>query len=252
MSTIDDTQKRHLDSLVRSGAFQFTNKYFVYDSDEIGPYLFDTAAILEEGALWGEICKDIVKDITQKQSQLEFDIIAGGKSLGGKSMGWMFSGMASVMLEKPYINIYKDGSTKGASVENKNVLFIGDYLHAGSNIKKVWKPAIEKQGGKLIGTYFYMDKKEGGRQAIESMGVKHNYSFLELDDASWEYILRKNNLSQEIHQTMKEYRENQELWIRKRLTEILNHFEKSPEEEKILKSYPILTKKIKDEIYKEV
>lgn len=250
MSTINDTQKRHLDSLVRSSAFQFSDKYFTYDSGEIGPYLFDTAAILEEGALWGEICRDIVTDLKQKQG-LEFDVIAGGKSMGGKSMGWMFSGMVSVMLEKPYITIYKDKSTRGASVENKNVLFIGDYLHAGSNIRKVWQPAIQEQKGKLIGTYFYMDKNEGGKEAIENLGLQ-SHSLLKLNNESWEYILKEANLSPEEHKTMQKYRKDKGLWVKENLTQILNHqFEMSPEQKRILKAYSDIAKEIKKGLYEE-
>ena len=108
---------------------------------------------------------------------------------GGERRDWFFSILLSIFLKKPHITIFKDGeiiiSKNGKTVErdssnplqNMNVLHIADLINKASSFEKLWISSIEKNGGKIKETFAVIDRKQGGREALEQYGSNLNTLF---------------------------------------------------------------------------
>ncbi|NLO40140.1 MAG: orotate phosphoribosyltransferase [Ruminiclostridium sp.] len=121
-------------------------------------------------------CMDTLLETIQKTIPVDsIDYISGGER-----RDWFFSLVASKLLNKPHITIFKDldarifygGKTeKVASLKGARVLHIADLITSASSYERAWVPVIQKAMGNFKASFVIIDRMQGGHELLESMGV---------------------------------------------------------------------------------
>ena len=128
---------------------------------------------------------------------------------GGERRDWFFSNIISYLLKKPHLTIYKDlsivcsdsnftSSVPISDIHGKNVLHIADLVTVASSYIRAWIPAIKAINGNMKYSCVVVDRMQGGREKIESEGVKF-YSLINVDNSLFDMaytkgIINKNQL----------------------------------------------------------
>lgn len=202
--------KNHLDALVKLGGFKFTDTFLPYTSGKIGPYYVQGLAITRDGLEYRKVIDSLI-DLIQEKVSDDFDIISGGES-----KDWAFSYPISTSLKKPHLTIYKNQRISGASPTGRKVTPVADINNTGYSPSGIWIPSIRNLNGEVDNVFFYIDRMEGGRESIKELGVE-SHALIELDQNSWEYLRRHENISkvtQEVYKNIVERRENQDEWAK--------------------------------------
>jgi orotate phosphoribosyltransferase len=99
---------------------------------------------------------------------------------GGERRDWFFSLVASELLNKPHITIFKDldamvfhkgKSEKIGSLQGTTVLHIADLITSASSYERAWIPVIQKASGVFKASFVIIDRMQGGHELLESLGV---------------------------------------------------------------------------------
>ncbi len=99
---------------------------------------------------------------------------------GGERRDWFFSLVASELLNKPHITIFKDldayvfhkgKSEKITSLKGAGVLHIADLITSASSYERAWIPVIQKAAGIMKASCVIIDRMQGGHELLESLGV---------------------------------------------------------------------------------
>ena len=166
-----------------------------------------------------EIYKNVIntmKEYIEKNINVsEIDYISGGER-----RDWFFSNILAYLLDKPHISIYKDLSTVVSDskftktevvtkLEGKKVLHIADLITVASSYIRAWIPAIKNLGSNICWSCVVVDRMQGGKDKIESEGVK-SLSLVNIDSTLFQKAL-----------DLKIINENQ--------LEMLNNFYKDPD-----------------------
>jgi orotate phosphoribosyltransferase len=166
-----------------------------------------------------EIYKNVIntmKEYIEKNINVsEIDYISGGER-----RDWFFSNILAYLLGKPHISIYKDLSTVVSDskftktevvtkLEGKKVLHIADLITVASSYIRAWIPAIKNLGSNICWSCVVVDRMQGGKDKIESEGVK-SLSLVNIDSTLFQKAL-----------DLKIINENQ--------LEMLNNFYKDPD-----------------------
>jgi len=110
---------------------------------------------------------------------------------GGERRDWFFSILLAYLLNKPHITIYKDLTTVESDCDftiskvvtelpGKNVLHVADLLNQSASFVRAWVPAIKDLGSKIKWSLFAVDRKQGGTETLEGIGIEV-HSLLNID-----------------------------------------------------------------------
>ncbi|MCI9016371.1 MAG: orotate phosphoribosyltransferase [Clostridia bacterium] len=209
---------------------------FWYTSGKIGPYFINTHFVYgdEESAtnllkVIDEIKQDkinlpkIIFDLVLKQynsNNIYKDVIDEMISFiklninideidyisGGERRDWFFSYMASYLLDKPQITIFKDLTTivsssnfsetnSISSLSEKKVLHIADLITVASSYIRAWIPAIQNLGAELVCSLALVDRMQGGSKRLEDLGIK-SYAMVKIDEDLFNMALQKNIINE--------------------------------------------------------
>ena len=120
---------------------------------------------------------------------------------GGERRDWYFSVIASYLLKKPHLTVFKDLSLvesdsnfenthTATSLDGKKVLHIADLMNQGSSYIRAWIPAIQDLGGELVWSLVLVDRMQGGKERLEDLGIK-TYSVAQIDEALFQMAFEK-------------------------------------------------------------
>ena len=106
---------------------------------------------------------------------------------GGERRDWFFSPLVAARLGKPHLWIAKDRTatwSHGAGTETaagvagpasglagQRLVHVADLITEASSYLRSWIPAIEQQGGRMVGAANVVDRAQGGAQALAGAGV---------------------------------------------------------------------------------
>jgi len=158
----------------------------------------------------------IVSYIRDNISVREIDFISGGER-----RDWFFSFIVANLLDKPHITVYKDlrvvyGSEKPKGTADKvrevtentlagrRCLHISDLVTEASSFERAWRPAIEKAGGGISWSLTVVDRMQGGRRLIESLGSEH-HALIEIDGGLFNTALERGYVNQRQHDMILAY-----------------------------------------------
>ncbi len=200
-----ELQKENLLRLVKHGEPKFTDKWFPYTSGEVGPYYIQSVVVERDGddyrAAIDSICKLIEGTVGE-----DFDAISGGES-----SDWDFSNPVAYALKKPHVKLYKDSKPLGAEIKGKRIVHVADLQNEGSSIRDLWHPQIDKNGGKLIHAFFYVDRLEHGVQVMEELGIP-SLSVVPLGANAWQILQDIGYITPELYKSLNKRMENSTAW----------------------------------------
>ncbi len=150
----------------------------------------------EANTIYHHVIDEMLEFIKQNIDINEIDYISGGER-----RDWFFSIILSYLLEKPHITIFKNLSTyvsdekmentrEISSIAGKKVLHVTDLITVASSFIRAWIPAIQNLGGELIWSLSVVDRRQGGKQRLEDLGI-HSYSLVSIDEALFKDAFEK-------------------------------------------------------------
>ncbi|MBP7174957.1 MAG: orotate phosphoribosyltransferase, partial [Thermoclostridium sp.] len=122
---------------------------------------------------------------------------------GGERRDWFFSLVASELLNKPHITIFKDldatifyrgKSEKIGSLQGALVLHIADLITSASSYERAWVPVIKKAMGDMKDSFVIIDRMQGGHELLESMGVA-SHALVRIDQNVFREACDKNYIN---------------------------------------------------------
>lgn len=193
----------------------FINTHFVYGSEEDANELLDfinaekdkklelpkplfekVKKQYEENKIYKDVIDEMISYIKANINIDEIDYIAGGER-----RDWFFSYMASYILGKEHITLFKDldsvisnsnfsSTTPSHDITGKKVLHIADLMNQGSSYIRAWIPAIQTLGGELVWSLVVVDRVQGGNERLQSLGIK-TLSMAKIDETLFSTALEK-------------------------------------------------------------
>lgn len=168
-----------MDALIRNTIIEMYQREIIKFGDYIlasgkkSPYYID----LRELTLYPELYRGIMISIASEISRLRYDVIAGVETAGIIHAGYL-----SCLLNKPATYIRKKPKTHGtkrlveANVKDKIVIIIDDVITTGESVSRAIN-AVRAAGGIVTDVFVIIDRCEGGKQKLSSLGVKlHSYA----------------------------------------------------------------------------
>ena len=140
----------------------------------------------KENTIYHDVVNEMVEFINSNINVDDIDYISGGER-----RDWYFSVIASYLLKKPHLTIFKDldivvsdstfeNTTVSTSLNGKKVLHIADLMNQASSYIRAWIPAIQDLGGELVWSLVLVDRMQGGKERLEDLGIKA-YSVAQID-----------------------------------------------------------------------
>ena len=150
----------------------------------------------ENNSIYNDVINEMVSFIKNNINVDEIDYISGGER-----RDWFFSYVIANILNKPHITIFKNLSTyvsdekmentrEISSIAGKKVLHVTDLITVASSFIRAWIPAIQNLGGELIWSLSVVDRRQGGKQRLEDLGI-HSYSLVSIDEALFKDAFEK-------------------------------------------------------------
>lgn len=164
--------------------------------------LFDKViAQYKNNKIYNNVVTEMIEYIRSNIPVEEIDYISGGER-----RDWYFSVIASYILQKPHITIFKDleavqsdenfENTKVAtSLNGKKVLHIADLMNQASSYIRAWIPAIQDLGGELVWSLVLVDRMQGGKKRLEDLGIT-SYSVSQIDEDLFKTALERGVIDQ--------------------------------------------------------
>ena len=210
----------------------FINTHFVYGSEKeasdllvfIDECLADKASLPEkvfqkvlkqynENEIYHNVIDSMKNYIEKNIDVSEIDYVSGGER-----RDWFFSNMIAYLLDKPHISIYKDLSSvisdskfekteNVTNLENKKVLHIADLVTVASSYIRAWIPAIKNIGGQMCWSCVVVDRMQGGKEKIETEGVKA-YSLVNVDNTLFETAYKNKIINENQLEMLEKFFEN--------------------------------------------
>lgn len=150
-------------------------KFGVYQlsSGKQSPYYIDLRVIPSFPDAFREICDFYNQQITDEIGVKNFDRIAGVPIAGIP-----FASQIGYNLRKPFLYVRKDikqygreRRVEGILISGNKVLIIDDLLTTGLTLKNA-VDAVRAEGGIVTDIVVFLDREEGGKQLLETNGVK--------------------------------------------------------------------------------
>jgi orotate phosphoribosyltransferase len=222
------------------------NKPFWYTSGTIGPYYINTHYLYGGEEKANELlktidgCKDdkfkcpavvsglakenYLKDpvytiVINKMLELirdNVDLSRVDYISGGERRDWFFSLIASELLDKPHLTIYKDLSAvvfyKGKAgeanrLEGSKVLHIADLITEASSFERAWIPAVNNIGGRMLWSAAVVDRRQGGEELLKKYGVEL-LTMVSIDEAFFKKAFGKGLISKGQLEMLLKYTKN--------------------------------------------
>jgi orotate phosphoribosyltransferase len=150
-------------------------KFGVYQlsSGKQSPYYIDLRVIPSFPDAFREICDFYSQQITTEIDTKNFERIAGVPIAGIP-----FASQIAYNLKKPFLYVRKDikqhgreRRVEGILISGEKVLLVDDLLTTGLTLKNA-VDAVRAEGGVVSDVVVFLDREEGGKQLLESDGVK--------------------------------------------------------------------------------
>ncbi|NMB96824.1 MAG: orotate phosphoribosyltransferase, partial [Clostridiaceae bacterium] len=168
-------------------------KFINNSKDEIYTFPVEFTSVIWENYKSDAVYKGVIDQLCtflkDTVSMDEIDYISGGER-----RDWFFSFLTAKILDKPHLTIYKDLSVNKyyngrASVVNdikgKKVLHIADLVTEASSYERSWIPAIQKIRGDMKWSIAVVDRNQGGKELLETLGV-NLYSMVNIDKETFD------------------------------------------------------------------
>ena len=150
----------------------------------------------KENTIYHDVVDEMIEFIKSNINIDDVDYISGGER-----RDWYFSVIASYLLKKPHLTVFKDLSLvesdsnfenthTATSLDGKKVLHIADLMNQGSSYIRAWIPAIQDLGGELVWSLVLVDRMQGGKERLEDLGIK-TYSVAQIDEALFQMAFEK-------------------------------------------------------------
>lgn len=150
----------------------------------------------EENSIYHDVVDEMIQFIKSNINVDDIDYISGGER-----RDWYFSVIASYLLKKPHLTIFKDlglvksdsnfeNTNTSTSLNGKKVLHIADLMNQASSYIRAWIPAIQDLGGELVWSLVLVDRMQGGKERLEDLGIKA-YSVAQIDEDLFKTALDK-------------------------------------------------------------
>ncbi len=210
----------------------FINTHFVYGSEKDATELlsFIDECLADKKTLPEKVFKKVFKQY--KENEIYHNVIDAMKNYieknidvseidyisGGERRDWFFSNILAYLLDKPHISIYKDlssfisdskfkNSETVNNIDNKKVLHIADLVTIASSYIRAWIPAIKNIGGKMCWSCVVVDRMQGGKEKIETQGVKA-FSLVNVDNTLFETAYKNSIINENQLTMLKKFFEN--------------------------------------------
>ncbi len=210
----------------------FINTHFVYGNEDDASCLLtfiDEAkndklsmpkAVFEKvksqydtNSIYKDVVDEMVDCIKSNINVDEIDYISGGER-----RDWFFSYMASYLLGKPQITIFKDLGTVVSDsnftdsnfvndISGKKVLHIADLMNQASSYIRAWIPAIQNLGGELVWSLVIVDRMQGGAKRLEDLGIQ-SFSMTKIDKNLFSTALEKGVINDAQFSMIEKYLED--------------------------------------------
>ena len=150
----------------------------------------------EENSIYHDVVDEMIQFIKSNINVDDIDYISGGER-----RDWYFSVIASYLLKKPHLTIFKDlglvksdsnfeNTNTSTSLNGKKVLHIADLMNQASSYIRAWIPAIQDLGGELVWSLVLVDRMQGGKERLEDLGIKA-YNVAQIDEDLFKTALDK-------------------------------------------------------------
>lgn len=155
---------------------------FELSSGKASPYYIDLRVIPSFPDAFREICDFYAEYITNSIGLKNFDRIAGIPLAGIP-----FASQLAYNLRKPFLFVRKgvklhgrERRVEGVLVTGERVLLVDDLLTTGLTLKTA-ADSVRAEGGIVTEAVVFLDREEGGKQILETEGVKL-YSLLKISE----------------------------------------------------------------------
>lgn len=167
----------------------------------------------ENNKIYNDVVNEMIEFIKTNINVDDIDYISGGER-----RDWFFSYIASYLLNKPQITIFKDltavvsdsnfTETKTVTdISGKRVLHIADLMNQASSYIRAWIPAIQNLGGELVWSVVVVDRMQGGAQRLEDLGIK-SFAMASIDESLFTTALEKNVINEAQFEMIKKFIED--------------------------------------------
>lgn len=167
----------------------------------------------ENNKIYKDVVNEMIDFIKTNINVDDIDYISGGER-----RDWFFSYIASYLLNKPQITIFKDltavvsdsnfAETKTVTdISGKKVLHIADLMNQASSYIRAWIPAIQNLGGELVWSVVVVDRMQGGAQRLEDLGIK-SFAMASIDETLFTTALEKNVINEAQFEMIKKFIED--------------------------------------------
>lgn len=210
----------------------FINTHFIYGSEDDANELLDfinaekdkklelpmqlfekVKKQYEENTIYKDVIDEMISYIKENINVDEIDYISGGER-----RDWFFSYMASYILGKEHITLFKDldsvisnsdftKTTASHTIADKKVLHIADLMNQGSSYIRAWIPAIQNLGGELVWSLVVVDRVQGGDERLQALGIK-TLSMAKIDKTLFSTALEKGVITENQFEMICKYLDN--------------------------------------------
>lgn len=164
----------------------------------------------ESNSIYNDVVKEMIEFIKTNINVDEIDYISGGER-----RDWYFSVIASYLLEKPHLTIFKDlgavesdsnfeNTMVATSLDGKKILHIADLMNQASSYIRAWIPAIQNLGGELVWSLVLVDRMQGGKERLEDLGIK-SYSIAQIDESLFRVAFEKGVIDEAQFELVREF-----------------------------------------------
>jgi orotate phosphoribosyltransferase len=148
---------------------------FKLSSGKVSPYYIDLRIVPSFPDAYRDICDFYAEQITAQIGLKNFDRIAGIPIAG-----MPFASQIAYNLKKPFLYIRKGVRThgrerrvEGVLVSGDRVLLVDDLVTTGLTLAKAAE-AVRAEGGVVTEAVAFLDREEGGKEKLETKGIKLN------------------------------------------------------------------------------
>lgn len=210
----------------------YINTHFVYGSEDSATELLDfinsekdkklelpkllfekIRAQYEGNKIYKDVIDEMISYIKEHINVEEIDYISGGER-----RDWFFSYIASYLLGKEHITLFKDldavisnsdfsSTVVSHDISGKKVLHIADLMNQASSYIRAWIPAIQSLGGELVWSLVIVDRVEGGEDRLTSLGIK-SFSMARIDKSLFSTALDKGFINESQFDMISKYIDN--------------------------------------------
>jgi orotate phosphoribosyltransferase len=146
---------------------------FKLSSGKVSPYYVDLRVVPSFPDVYRDICEFYAETINRQIGLKEFDRIAGVPIAG-----MPFASQIAYNLKKPFLYVRNEAKThgrerrvEGVLASGDRVLLVDDLVTTGLSLNAAAE-AVRAEGGVVKWAVSFLDREEGGKEKLESIGIK--------------------------------------------------------------------------------